>query len=104
DLRLLLTRLDGHRQPARRRGERAGPPRVVGARGVVGEVEVEDEPAALRAEVGALDRVEQVAAAAVGRSPACRGAERQEEPAAVGLEPEELELVPGEANDGEPGR
>ena len=50
-------------QTIRRRRERARPPRVVRARRVVGEVEVEHEPAVLHPEVGALDRVEQVAAA-----------------------------------------
>src|SRR5579859_948218 len=44
----------------------AGPGGVVGARGVVGEVEVEDQPTVVAAEVGALDSVQEVAAAAVG--------------------------------------
>ena len=49
------------------RGKRARPPRVVGARGLVREVEVQDQPVAHSAQVGALDGVQQVAPAAVGR-------------------------------------
>src|SRR5215831_3663382 len=66
--------LGGHQLTCRKRpgqgvarwGKRACPGWVVGARGVVGEVEVEDQPAVVAAEVGAFDRVEEVAAPAVG--------------------------------------
>src|SRR6185369_17560501 len=59
-------------QPVSRRSERTAPARVVRARRVVGEVEVEHEPAVVGAEVGALDRVQQVAPGAVGRLAAGR--------------------------------
>src|SRR5438067_1046153 len=66
-------------QPVWRRGQRAGPPRIVRAGGVVGEVEVQDQ-AAVRAdaEVGSLHRVQQVPARAVGLSPRRCVAEGQE--------------------------
>src|SRR5581483_4212354 len=53
------------------------------------------------AEVGALHRVEQVATGAVRLAAARRVAERQEEPAAVGVEPVELERARVEAGRGE---
>jgi hypothetical protein len=71
-----LARTDWNRESIRRRGERTGPFRVVGAGRVVGEVEVEDELAAFLTEVGSLDRVEQVAPGAVGLGRARRIAER----------------------------
>src|SRR5215210_1005090 len=61
-----LATSDRRRQHVGGRSERADPPRVVGARGVVGEVEVEQEALSDHAEIGALDRVEHVAPAAVG--------------------------------------
>ena len=90
---VLLARPDGDRQPVLRRAERADPARVVRARRVVGEVEVEDEAAVLFAQVGALDRVEQVPAAAVGLAARRGVGEREEDAAAVGVEPEERELL-----------
>src|SRR5436190_9143483 len=74
-------------------GKGAGPGRVVGARGVVGEVEVEDQPAAVAAEVRALDRVEQVPAPAVGCRPRACVLDRDEEPAAVSSEPPYVRLA-----------
>jgi hypothetical protein len=71
-----LARADWNREPIRRRRERTGPFRVVGAGRVVGEVEVEDELAAYLTEIGSLDRVEQVAPGAVGLGRARRIAER----------------------------
>src|SRR5215216_4765883 len=71
--------------------ERAAPARVVRARRVVGEVEVEHEPVALCAEVCALDGVEQVSAAAERARAARRVGEREIDAAAVPLEPIQLE-------------
>src|SRR5205807_3692730 len=66
------------------------------------------EAAALAAEICALDGVEEVAPAAVGRPAARRVRERAEDAAAVGLEPVELErlrrareLEPGDAEPAE---
>ena len=71
------------------RREGAAPARVVRARRVVGVVEVQHQaaPPVPVAEVGALDRVEQVAAAAVGLAAGEGVAEGQEQAAAVALEP-----------------
>ena len=86
-----LARADLDRQPVGRRRERTRPARVVGARRVVREVEVEYEPVALAAEIGALDGVEHVPAAAVAGRAARRIGERDIDAAAVSLEPVELE-------------
>src|SRR5581483_1340370 len=93
---------DRGRDSVRGRGQGASPTVVVGAGRVVGEVEVEDEPAVLRPEVGPLHRVEEVTACAVRLRPAGRIREREEETAAVPLEPVQLELPEVEAGDGEP--
>ena len=74
--------------------ERADPAGVVRARRVVGEVEVDDEPAAFAAEVGALDRVKHVAATAVCR----RGCRRitltgRNTPPPYGQEPPDVEIA-----------
>ena len=86
-----LARAHRDRQPVGRRRQRARPARVVGAGRVVGDVEVEHEPPVVGAQVRALDRVEQVAAGAVGLAPARRIAERDEQAAAVRVEPVEVE-------------
>ena len=86
-----FARRDPERQPVRGRRERADPAGVVRARGVVGEVEVEHERVLAAAEVGSLDRIEDVPAAAVGLAPAGRVPERKEDAAAVALEPVDLE-------------
>src|SRR5829696_689336 len=86
-----LARADADGQPVGRRGQRADPARVVGARGVVREVEVEHEAVAVGAEVGALDRVEQVPAAAERGRATCRVGEREVDSAAVPLQPVQLE-------------
>ena len=83
-----LNRASAHPRgrPRRRRCPAAAagtPSRGVGARRVVGEVEVDDEAGAVAAEVGALDRVEQVAAAAVASSPRRPSLQRHEHAAAV---------------------
>ena len=75
---------------------------VVVTGGVVGEIEVEHELAVLRrAEVGALDRVEQVPAAAVGRRPRRRVTERDEHAATVDVDPEDLEPADRQVHDAE---
>ena len=56
---------DGEIKPVVRAGERARPRLVIGAGGVIGKVQVNDETALELAEVGALDGVENVAATAV---------------------------------------
>jgi len=84
-------------EPIRGRGERADPARVVAAGGVVREVEVEDEAAGVAAEIRALDRVEQIAPATVGRTAARSVRERAEDTATVGVEPVELERLRGAA-------
>src|SRR5438094_255811 len=94
---------DLDRETIRRRRQRARPPVVVRARRVVGEVEVEQEPAVLHAEIRALHRVQQVAPGAAGLAAARQVAERQEHPAAVAVEPVELELAELEAGEAEPG-
>ena len=73
----------------RRPGQRADPRRVVGARRLVREVEVDHERVDVPAEVCALDRVEQVPATAV--RPRVRVADRHEQPAAVRPEPPHVE-------------
>src|SRR5204863_9331665 len=85
------------------RCQRARPAGVPGARRVEGEVEVEDETVAAAAEVGALDRVEEIAARAVRLTPARLVAKRQEDAAAVCVEPVELERVLREACEREAG-
>ena len=67
--------------------ERADPPVVVPAGRVVQEVQVDDQGLAGGAEVGALGRVEQVAAATVAAAAGRRVPDRQEESAAVLVEP-----------------
>ena len=96
-----LARLDPQREPVRGRRERARPGVVPGARRVEREVEVEDERVRRAAEIGAFHRVEQVAARAVGLAAARRVAEREEDAAAVRVEPVELERVLAEARPGE---
>ena len=86
---------DLEREPVRGRGQRAHPAWVVAARRVVGEVEVEDEPLVVAAEVRTFDGVEQVAPAAVGRAAARSVGERAEDAAAIRFEPIELERLPG---------
>ena len=93
----------GH--PILRRCERAGPPVVVRATGVVGVVEVERDPVVAlddqAAAERALDRVGDVAPAAVGvlraelRGRAARAvAQRQEQAAAVRVEPPQRQRAP----------
>src|SRR5205085_6150805 len=55
------------------------------------EVEVEHEPAVVFPEIRSFHRVEEIAAAAVALPPARRVAEAEEEPAAVALQPVELQ-------------
>ncbi len=55
----------------------------------------------VQSKVGALHRVEEVPACAVRLRPARRVGERQEDPAAVALEPVQLELAEREPRDGE---
>ena len=82
-----------HLQAVLGRSQRADPPRVVRARRVVGEIEVEDGSARLLAEVRSLHRVEQIPAGAVGLAAARGIGERQEDAPAVALEPEEVETL-----------
>src|SRR5439155_5529893 len=98
-----LAGADLDRETIRRRRQRARPAVVVRAGRVVGEVEVEQEPAVLHAEIRALHRVQQVAPGAVGLAAARQVAEGQEHPAAVAVEPVELELAELEAGEAEPG-
>src|SRR5262245_54377346 len=86
-----LTRLYRDCQPVRRRCQRADPAGIVGAGRAVREVEVEHEQAVLGPEIGALHRVEQIAAAAVASVSTRRVAEGQEGAAAVAAEPVHLE-------------
>src|SRR2546430_959248 len=66
--------------------------KLAGGQGrVEGEVEVEDEPAPVAAQIGAFRRVQEVPAAAVGRCPVRRVAEREEQAASVSVEPEAVE-------------
>jgi hypothetical protein len=80
-------------ETVRRRRQRAGPLGIERARRLVGEVEVEDQGAgvAIATEVGALGRVEQIAARAVRLGPVRAVAERQEQPAGIALHPVDLE-------------
>src|SRR4051812_49003233 len=88
-----LTRAYRRRQPVIARGQRADPAGRVVARWVVGEIEVEHGLAVGGFTViGALDRVEQVAAAAIGFGSRCRIEERQEDAAAVAADPIERQL------------
>ena len=65
--RRLLARFDGDVQTIARRSERTAPPRIERARRRVGEVQIDDE---IAAEIGSLDGVEDVPAAAICRLPA----------------------------------
>src|SRR6266540_5708379 len=103
--------LDRHGHPVRWGSERTDPPGVVGARGVVGEVEVEDQAISFHAEIRALDRVEQVATRAVRALPAGRVAEGKEGAPSVALQPVQLQIEglsgqrePGHREAGEPVR
>ena len=82
-----LPRVDRHVDGVLGRRQRAHPARVVPARRVVREVEVDDDALAVRSEVGALRRVEHVAATAVAGAAGGRVPERQEEAAAVLIQP-----------------
>src|SRR5262245_32793465 len=85
--------LDG--QPVGGRRERTGPPRVVRAGRVVGEVEVEDGRAlvGVESEIRPLHRVDEVAPTAIRRLSRRLVLEGEEETTAVALVPRELELV-----------
>src|SRR5439155_6733916 len=72
---------------------RANPARVVRARRVVGEVEVEHELPVLLAEIGALDGVEQIAARSIGLAAARRVGKAEIEAAPVAVEPVKVERV-----------
>src|SRR5207244_2352474 len=74
-------------------GKRARPGGVVGTGGVVGEVEVGDQPAAVSAEVGPLRRVDEVATAAVGLRAGEGVLDRDEQPPAVGGQPPDVEAA-----------
>src|SRR5205807_7044076 len=78
---------NGHAEPVLARGERAAPARVVAARRLIREVEVEDQRAVARAEVCALRGVEQIAAGAVCLDAAGEVAEADQDPAGVPGEP-----------------
>ena len=86
-LRQALTRTDLEVEAVLRRRERTGPARVERARRLRREIEVEDERpvrrvrAGSRSEVGALRRIDQVAARAVGRLAIGGVTERDEDPA-----------------------
>ena len=88
----LLASVDGRGRPVPLGRERARPARVVGARRVVGEVEVDHQPCAVAAQVRALDGVQQVTAPAVGAPPGGAVAQRQEQPAAVAPQPPHVQL------------
>ncbi len=100
-----LAGLDRDRKPVGRRRQGADPARVIRARRVVGEVEVEHQPPVLAAEIGTLDRVEQVSPGPIGLLGAGGVGERQEDPTAVAFEPVELQIqalaAKLEAGDGE---
>src|ERR1700712_2484652 len=86
-----LASLEGHRRGVAGGGERALPDRVVAARRVVEEVEVEDEAAVDQPEVGPLRRVDEVAPRAIGRGPGRAVLDRDEQPAGVLVEPPDVE-------------
>src|SRR6185437_1169103 len=100
--RVALSSTDPDREAVARRREGTHPARVVAARRVVREVEVENEPAALAAEVGALDGVEEVAPGAVGLVAARRVGEAQVHAASVAVQPVQVEglSLPVEGEDG----
>src|SRR5205823_5354113 len=78
-------------------GERARPGGIIGAGRVVGEVEVGDQPAAVSAKVGALRRVDEIATPAIGLRAGEGVLDRNEQPAAVGSQPPDVEAAdPGE--------
>src|SRR5437588_11916238 len=101
-----LARTDRHRQPVRRRRQRTDPARIVDARRVVREVDIEDQPAVLGAEIGALDRIEEIPARPIGLGPAGSVAKGQIEPTAIALQPEQVEpqglAAERESGDAEP--
>ena len=82
-----LARGNRERQPVLGRRQRARPAIVVRARRVVRVVEVEQDFARAHAQVGALDRVVEIAAAAIGAGAAGRVGKRQPQSAAVAFEP-----------------
>jgi hypothetical protein len=87
-----LARLDTNVKPIRRRRQRACPSSVVGARGLIREVEVEHQSTVFSAQVGALHGVQDTAAGPVGLIVACRVGEGDEQAAAVSLQPVQVEL------------
>src|SRR4051812_29239147 len=98
-----LARVDDDIDDVPRRGQRAGPALVVGARGVIGEVEVDHERAAsggrvdLAAEVGPLDGAQHVAAAAI--RPGVTVAQRQPDATAVRRQPPDVECADARQRD-----
>src|SRR5262249_19599324 len=94
-VRVPLAGGDGEGQPVGGRRGRGRPGRVVAGRRGVGEGEVQHQGRGIpvEAEIGALDRVDEVAPAAVGGVAGRVVLEREEEPAAVALVPGQLELV-----------
>ena len=82
-----LARADPGADRVPRRGQRAQPRLVIPARGVVKEVQVDDQPPVPPAEIGALGGIEHVPAAAVTRLTRGAIAQRQEQAAGVLLQP-----------------
>src|SRR5437879_2971877 len=72
-------------------GKWARPGGVVGAGGVISEVEVGDQPATVSAEVGSLRRVDEVATAAVGLCARKGVLDRNEQAPTVGGQPPDVE-------------
>src|SRR4051812_28533802 len=82
---------NGDRQPVLGGRERAMPAAIVGAGWIVGEIEVNHEATVGLPKVGMLDRIKQIAAAAVGSITIGLVAKRQKDTTAVAENPEERE-------------
>src|SRR5215831_10880838 len=88
-----LARPDRHGQSIGRRRKRADPAVVVGAGGVIREVEIEHEALADAAKVGSLDTVEEVASGGIALGFARRVGEGQEDATSISVEPVQIECV-----------
>src|SRR5881409_3209305 len=91
--RILLSGTDRDGQSALGRRERTCPRHVVGAGGVVGVVEVENEQAPVRPQVCTFHRVEEVAGGGIRLLAARRVLEGNEEATPVSIVPEQSERV-----------
>src|ERR1700761_4182856 len=97
-----LPRVDWHVDGVLGGRQRAHPARVVPARRVVHEIEVDDDALAVGSEIGALRGVEQIAATAITGAAGCRVPDRQEEAATVLVQPPQRQPPADRGGDRDP--